>query len=197
MREFIKVFIIGLALAGWLVAADMAAGADAEWRGLTMEPESMCSPYDPRGYRYDRQRILVHMWDSVGAFFSPYDNTVYKVTEVDVEHRVARHQAHVSGMCARTVEERSAFAMDVRNLTVAESNLNRSIKGDKDAAEWVPAENRCHFAISVLRVKCAWGLSVDQAEAKALDAIIVGECPAIGAHVGQCQRNEVRDSVEA
>ena len=164
------------------------------WRGLLMEPENSCSKYDPRGYRYDRRRILDILWHKVGAFFSPYDNNVYSHSEVDIEHRVARHQAHVSGMCARDMGDRREFASDLNNITIAESNLNRVIKGSKDAAGWVPAENRCHFAVSVIRTKCVWRLSVDQAEAIALDDIIGKDCKALGVDVGECVRLQVKES---
>ena len=50
--------------------------------------------------------------------------------------------------------------------------LNRFEKSGKDAAEWQPPRNQCWFAQRVVDVRLAYGLTIDQAEADALDRIL-------------------------
>ena len=54
------------------------------------------------------------------------------------------------------------FARDLLNLTLASPSLNRSQKGDKDAAEWMPDQNRCWFAQTIVDVRLMYGLTIDQ-----------------------------------
>ena len=173
MKAAFSAILWGCAALLLLSLAVEAFGAE-QWRGIRMEPEKECSPYDPMLYPYDRERIGAQYWINVGAFFSPYDNGAYHYDQVDLEHRVARHQAHVSGMCSRSRMEQAKFANDVRNITWATPHINRELKGDKDAAGWMPPVNQCHFAMKVAEVKCNWQMSVDEAEAKALDEALGG-----------------------
>ena len=52
--------------------------------------------------------------------------------------------------------------------------VNRQQKSGKDAGEWVPDRNLCRFAGRVLKVKRAYGLTVDRREAAALETILTG-----------------------
>ena len=52
--------------------------------------------------------------------------------------------------------------------------MNRSQKGDRDAADWVPVRHGRWFAEQVIAVKLAYGLSVDPAERDALQALLAG-----------------------
>ena len=74
-------------------------------------------------------------------------------------------------MCARDAATRARFAADLRNLTLASPRVNRHEKSGKDAAEWVPARNRCWFSGRVLEVRRAYGVTIDRREAAALDRI--------------------------
>ena len=183
------------------LAIGAAAVADDDWwRGIKVEPEDACLgiPYEEDLYRYDRPSILENYWRFVGSWYSPYDDKVYGMPmEIDVEHRVAKQQAHHSGLCRRDKAAWSAYASDITNITIAESHLNRVIKGDKDAAGWTPDKNRCHFAISVAQTKCDWGLSVDAAERDALERIIQKDCPGAGVQVFACAKRHFKDRVEA
>ena len=71
---------------------------------------------------------------------------------------------------------RKEFAWDMRNLTLADPDLNRDEKGASDAADWMPDESRCWFAWRVIDVRRAYGLTIDRREADALDAILAA-CP--------------------
>ena len=179
---------IAILVAGLLVVLGAAALAQPTWRGLVVADESECAPYDSNDYRYDRDSIMLHIWMQTGAFFSPYDDRVYDIKEVDVEHRVSRHQAHVSGLCEGSAQMKLAFARDPHNLTVAEKHLNREVKGDKDAAGWLPPKNQCHFAAMSVFVKCAWRLTVDGHEAAVLEDVLSSATCKPHVHTLKCRK---------
>ena len=143
-----------------------------EWRGLIVAPEERCASYDPSEYHYP-QSVEPQIADSLGAVYSPYTcETFGALNETDIEHIVARSEAHDSGLCASSPERKSEFARDMRNLTLSAPYLNRDVKGAKDAADWTPDENRCWFARRVIDVRLAYGLTIDRREATAIDAIL-------------------------
>ena len=81
------------------------------------------------------------------ASIRPYTCEPFEaLSETDIEHIVARSEAHDSGLCAASQERKREFASDIRNLTLSAPDLNRNVKGAKDAADWTPDENRCWFA---------------------------------------------------
>ena len=111
----------------------------------------------------------------LGGNYGPYTGTCFASTrDTDIEHIVATSEAHDSGLCARSRAERTPFARDLSNLTLASPQVNHREQSGKDAAEWVPARNRCWFAGRVLEVERAWALSVDRREAAALERILRG-----------------------
>ena len=128
-----------------MVALGLVAGVSAEtWRGLAVAPEHRCAPYDKRrDYPYPQsvERDIVR---ELGAVYGPYTGTCFaSTTETDIEHIVAASEAHDSGLCARDAATKARFARDLRNLTLASPRVNRHEKRGKDAAEWVPDQNRC------------------------------------------------------
>ena len=127
-----------------------------------------CPPYDSKDYSYDRDKLLAQYEGRVGALFGQYDNNTYSPEQIDVEHRVARKEAHLSGLCWRGPAVKRAFSNDLMNVTVASRRMNQS-KGSKDAAGWLPPENRKHFACAVQCVKAKWSLEIDEAERDVLD----------------------------
>ena len=109
----------------------------------------------------------------LGAVYGPYTGTCFASTRgTDIEHMVATSEAHDSGLCAADRATRARFARDLRNLTLASPRVNRHEKRGKDAGEWLPDRNRCWFAARVVEVKRAYGLTVDQREAAALDRVL-------------------------
>ena len=144
------------------------------WRGLTVAPEGRCSPYDSDDYRYPQsvENDIVH---DLGGIYSPYTCESFdSIRETDIEHIVARSEAHDSGLCRADAETRSRFARDLLNLTLASPALNRREKVALDAAEWLPDQNRCWFAQTVVEVRLRYGLTIDQAEVNSLDRILAG-----------------------
>lgn len=152
--------------------------AQQTWRGLTVEPENRCSPYNKkRQYPYSQNledKIIAKMG---GYIYGPYTGRYFESdTQTDIEHIVAASEGHDSGLCSASAEKRKQFATDLLNLTLAAPEVNRCRIGGKcglDAAEWLPKKNKCWFANRVVAIKTKYGLSVDRAEAYALEAILV------------------------
>ena len=145
------------------------------WRGLVIAPENRCSPYDPDNYPYSQsveERIVADMG---GIIYGPYTGTHYSSTsETDIEHIVARSEAHDSGLCATDAATRRRFSGDILNLTLASPSVNRHQKSGNDGAEWLPDLNQCWFADRVVRVRLVYGLTIDQRDADALEAVLSG-----------------------
>ena len=149
--------------------------AGQTWRGLTVAAEYRCSPYDADDYQYSQSvepRIVANMG---GIIYGPYTGRTFSSTrETDIEHIVARSEAHDSGLCAAAAATRRRFSSDLLNLTLASPSVNRHQKSGKDAAEWLPDLNRCWYAARIVQVKREYGLTVDAREAEALDAVLSG-----------------------
>ena len=122
-----------------------ASPAPAEtYRGVTIAPESRCAPYNSSDYPYPQSVEAQIVADLGGALYGPYTGTYFRSTrDTDIEHIVARSEAHDSGLCAAPAPVKAAFARDLLNLTLAHPRLNRSQKIAKDVAEWTPAVNTC------------------------------------------------------
>ena len=109
----------------------------------------------------------------LGGIYSPYTGECFTdKTETDIEHMVARSEAHDSGLCAADEGTRRSFSQELDNLTLASPAVNRNQKGAKDAADWLPDRNSCWFAATVVEVHLRYGLTIDQCEADALDQLL-------------------------
>lgn len=64
-------------------------------------------------------------------------------------------------------------------MTLAGAVLNRDMKIDCDAADWLPERNKCWFAARVVKVKTLYTLTVDRAEYDALKAVLES-CRSVG-----------------
>ena len=112
---------------------------------------------------------------SLGGVYGPYTGRWFSSgRDTDIEHIVARSEAHDSGLCRADRATRRRFSEDVRNLTLAAPSVNRQQKRDHDAAGWLPPMNRCWFAARVIDVERAYGLTVDRRERDALAHTLAG-----------------------
>ena len=68
----------------------------------------------------------------------------------ELHAQTSRSEAHDSGLCAADLATRRRFATDLLHLTLAGPRMNRYEKVDRDAAEWLPAQNHCWFAARVI-----------------------------------------------
>ena len=156
----------------------ISVSAQQAWRGLVVEPENRCSPYDKSDqYPYPQSvedKIVAKMGGNV---YGPYTGRYFESdTQTDIEHIVAASEGHDSGLCSSSAETRREFATDLLNLTLAAPAVNRCGARGKcalDAAEWLPEKNKCWFADRIFQVKTKYELSVDQAESVALEAVLI------------------------
>ena len=151
-----------------------AQAQDTTWNGLVVTPEARCSPYDSSDYRYS-QSVEDRIVRSLGGVYGPYTGRWFgSKQETDIEHIVARSEAHDSGLCRADRATRRRFSEDLRNLTLAAPTVNRHQKRAHDAGGWLPPMNRCWFAARVIDVKRAYGLKVDRRERDALARTLAG-----------------------
>lgn len=176
-----------LLFAGLFTLSAQAQDAIDPDLGLVVQPERRCSPYRSEFYPYP-QSVEPLIVRRQGGLFSPYSLSCFRSRrQTDIEHIVARSEAHDSGLCRAPAEVRRAFARDPDNLTLASPELNRRQKIAHDAAAWLPAHNRCWYAATVVRVKRKYGLSVDRAEARALRAVL-RQCSSVAMTRPACAR---------
>ena len=159
----------------------------AELADLKVAPENRCAVYSAKAYKYSalRDRDYVEQFGYVvrrhdplkgmldRGFPSPYYHGISFrfLQDMDIEHVVARSEAHDSGLCAYP-ERWSEFGNDMDNLTVAAEHPNRTLKKAKDPAEWMPEIRRCQYARQWIDVKAKYGLTIDTAERDALAAVL-------------------------
>ena len=137
---------------------------------------------------YDRDEWGPHDSDLCrGEVGSPDPYTGKQIDTCDVDHVVALQEAHASGGWRWLTEMKEQFSQDPDNHVATRACVNRS-KGSADISEWFDAESssacggyavtsagRCFLARTTVIIKSEWGLSVDQAEADTLTAILA-EC---------------------
>ena len=167
---------IAAALTIALALTTRAPDADAQntWRGLVVAPEQRCSPYDSDDYRYP-QSVEDRIIRELGGIYGPYTGRWFgSKRDTDIEHMVARSEAHDSGLCRTSTSTRRQFATDPLNLTLAGPRVNRFQKSDHDAAEWLPSMNQCWYAARTIQVRQRYNLTIDRREAAALDRVLAG-----------------------
>ena len=153
-----------IALIAALVIQTKAVGQET-YRGVRVEPEVRCAPYDRDDYPYP-QSVESDIIGGIGKIYGPYIGQCFATArETDIEHIVPLSEAHDSGLCSASAATKARFAEDVLNLTLASPQVNRYEKGAKDAAEWQPRRNACWFVERTLEVRRKYGLSIDRREA--------------------------------
>lgn len=157
-----------------VIFASQAASKET-WRGLVVAPENRCSDYASDDYTYP-QSVEREIVEAMGnRIYGPYTGTCFSSTqETDIEHIVARSEAHDSGLCSADAETKRNFARDPLNLTLASPSVNRHQKSGKDAADWLPGLNQCWYAERTVQVRAKYGLTIDQREADALERVLSG-----------------------
>ena len=110
-----------------------------------------------------------------GGIYGPYTETWFgSIRETDIEHIVARSEAHDSGLCAADPATKAEFASDILNLTLASPSVNRHQKSANDVAEWLPDLNHCWYVNRTVEVRREYGLTIDQVEADAVARDLTG-----------------------
>ena len=119
-------------LAERLAAMETAVASANVLAGIPIQDENRCTPYHSADYPYSASLEAQIVAELNGKFYSPYTGKTFtRAVEVDIEHIVARSEAHDSGLCAADIFTRRAFASDMLNLTLAEPAVNRNQKWQK------------------------------------------------------------------
>ena len=156
------------------------------WRGIVVAPEHRCSPYAADDYSYSPSLEARIVSGLSGKVYGHYTGRCFSSSQdTDIEHIVARSEAHDSGLCATDAETRRRFARDLLNLTLANPRVNRHEKRGKDAAEWLPNLNQCWFAARIVEVRRKYDLTIDRREAEALERVL-SACPSTEMVMGDC-----------
>ena len=110
-----------------------------------------------------------------GGLYSPYDGQCFENrSETDIEHIVARSEAHDSGLCSASPETRAAFATDLLNLTLASPQLNRYEKIAYDVAEWQPEQNLCWYVQRTVEVRRKYSLPTPLSSSRLFADLVMG-----------------------
>ena len=156
----------------WVMGTPPAPGT---WRGLVVAPEVRCSEYDVDHYRHPaslEDAVVAALGDKR---YEAYTGVYYDhERDVQVDHIVAKREAHDSGACGWTPSARREFARDIENLALASPRLDLGVKAGRDAAEWLPDFNRCWYAGTIVAVRRKYALTVDEAERDALEEVLSG-----------------------
>ena len=164
------------------------------WRGLKIAPEHRCSPYNQEDYRYP-QSLESKIFESIGKIYCPYTGQCFvSLRDTDIEHIVARSEAHDSGLCALDLHARRRFASDLLNLTLADPRVNRHQKRHYDAAEWMPALNQCWYANRNVEVRLKSNLTIDRREAEFLESVL-SSCTSTEMVIRSCESAQSEDEL--
>ena len=168
-------FTLLLGLSGCGFSAD-TVGASEMWRGLLVAQENRCSRYNADDYKYPQSMELQIIEEMGGNIYGPYTGRhFFSRRQTDIEHIVARSEAHDSGLCAEDFATKAAFSRDLLNLTLAAFEVNRCGRKGKcahDAAEWMPEKNQCWFAGRIVEVRRKYRLTIDRREADTLEHVL-------------------------
>ena len=85
-------------------------GASEMWRGLVVAPENRCTRYNFDDYKYPRSVELQIIKEMGGNIYDPYTGRYFfSPRQTDIEHIVARSEAHDSGLCEENFATKTAF----------------------------------------------------------------------------------------
>ena len=139
--------------------------------GLKVEPEDTCAEYNTAEYPYGTTLDVIKS-NELGGIFGAYENRCFDTyKDVDVEHLVAKKEAHDSGLCAADAQTKINFTNDLENIALASSTVNRS-KGARDPAEWLPEHSVCWYVWQVLHIKRKYDLTIDDDEKTAIEEVL-------------------------
>ena len=175
------------------------AAAPAALSGLRIAPHNTSVPYDRTAWPHwddadgdcqdTRAEVLINeSYRTValdpagctvlsGEWLDRYTGQRWtSASDVDIDHLVALHNAHLSGGAAWDPARKRAFANDLADpahLIAVKDTVNQS-KGSSGPEAWKPplASAWCAYATDWTRVKKRWDLSVTQAEHDALSDML-------------------------
>ncbi len=154
--------------------------SDVDRNGCDTRNDVLGRDLDDVKYRPGTHNCIVES----GVLLDPYTGQTIQFirgedtsSEVQIDHVVALADAWKSGAWEWTPAQREEFANDPLNLLAVDGPTNGA-KGASAADDWLPARNRCDFALRQVAVKYYWGLSVTESERSALNRVLSGCEPA-------------------
>ncbi len=139
--------------------------------GLRVEPEDTCTEYNVAEYPSGSTLDLIKAQELGGIFGAFEDQCFDTYKDVDVDHLVARKEAHDSGLCAAEAQTKIDFSNDLENIALASASVNRS-KSDRDPADWLPDHNACWYVWQHMHIKRKYDMTIDEAEKNAIDSVL-------------------------
>ena len=112
-----------------------------------------------------------------GKWYDYYSDEFFDdPAELDIDHMVPLHNAHVSGASNWPLETKINFYNDLsdpQHLIAVSSSANRS-KGSRGPEVWKPVNDAywCQYAYSWIEIKARWNLSVSEIELQALQEML-------------------------
>ena len=112
-----------------------------------------------------------------GKWYDYYSDEFFDdPAELDIDHMVPLHNAHVSGASNWPLETKNNFYNDLsdpHHLIAVSSSANRS-KGSRGPEVWKPVNDAywCQYAYSWIEIKARWNLSVSEIELQALQEML-------------------------
>ena len=112
-----------------------------------------------------------------GKWYDYYSDEFFEdPSELDIDHMVPLHNAHISGASHWPLETKISFYNDLndpQHLIAVSSSANRS-KGSRGPEVWRPESQNywCQYAYSWIEIKARWNLSVSEIEFAALEEML-------------------------
>ena len=117
-------------------------------------------------FRTDRECSVVS-----GRWRSSFTgDTIYKASDIDIDHVVPLRWAWERGADKWSKQQRIQFANDPANLLVVELSLNRQ-KGAKGLNQWLPPQNQCQYILRFVRVTKQYQIELKHSEIEQYDAL--------------------------
>lgn len=173
MIKFLSVAL--LVLGAFFITGDSSLTENQNYYfGVLVAPENDCSDYRSIDYNH-LPKLDVFKAEEIGGIYGAYEDTCFDdYTDVDIEHMVAKREAHHSGLCDADIQTRIDFANDLENVALASPSVNRG-KSTKDPDSWLPENNQCWYVWQWLHVKRKYHLTIDQEEKNAI-ATVLRDC---------------------
>ena len=118
-----------------------------------------------------------------GTMFDYYTGTLVKYNRlvngggIDIDHVVAKGNAWVSGGYAWNNEQWKTYINDEDVLMATSAKANRS-KGDKDASNWLPSNEKfwCKYVIKQVQIKDKYNLNISADEKSTIENVLNTNC---------------------
>jgi hypothetical protein len=161
-------------MASYARAAFGPAWADVDHNGCDTRNDTLNRDLTNKEWRTGTHGCVV----ITGILADPYTGRAIQFMKaqaiaVQIDHVVALGDAWKSGAARWSASEREQFANDPLNLLAVDGSSNES-KRDDDASQWLPPNVafRCSYVERQIAVKTRYRLSVTEAEAGAMTAVL-------------------------